>query len=141
MNKINSKGQFIKNHIPWNKGMKVVSNTGRTHFKKGQIPWNKGKPYIKIRGKNHYRWKGGFWIDKDGYKVIDIKRGKKKIRYFEHRKIMEDHVGRKLNPNEDVHHVDGNKLNNSIKNLLLLGKSEHTKIHYLQKGGGVQFNP
>lgn len=26
----------------WNKGRKIQTNTGRTHFKKGFIPWNKG---------------------------------------------------------------------------------------------------
>lgn len=25
----------------WNKGKKIQTNTGRTHFKKGMIPWNK----------------------------------------------------------------------------------------------------
>jgi 5-methylcytosine-specific restriction endonuclease McrA len=27
-------------HIPWNKGLKEKTNTGRTHFKKGNIPHN-----------------------------------------------------------------------------------------------------
>jgi len=28
---------FPRGHVPWNKGKKVQSNTGRTHFKKGQF--------------------------------------------------------------------------------------------------------
>lgn len=55
-----NKGSFQKGHkllnnaleewrkeggIVWNKGVKVATNTGRTHFKKGLVPWNKGKTY------------------------------------------------------------------------------------------------
>lgn len=31
---------FKKGNIPHNKGIRVLTNTGRTHFKKGMIPWN-----------------------------------------------------------------------------------------------------
>lgn len=31
--------------IPWNKGLKVQCNTGRTQFKKGQVSINKGKKF------------------------------------------------------------------------------------------------
>lgn len=33
----------------------------------------------------------------------------------------------------DVHHIDGNKLNNKIENLQALPKSEHTKLHQHDK--------
>ena len=39
--------------------------------------------------------------------------------HFEHRLVMERHLGRKLLPNETVHHRDGDKLNNDITNLEL----------------------
>lgn len=32
-----------------------------------------------------------------------------------------------------IHHKDGNKLNNSRKNLQLITRQEHTKIHNLKK--------
>ena len=34
-----------------------------------------------------------------------------------------------LNPKYDVHHKDGNTLNNSIDNLVILTRGEHTRIH------------
>lgn len=46
----------------------------------------------------------------------------------EHRLIMEKHIGRFLEPEETIHHIDGNKTNNSIDNLELFAtRGEHTK--------------
>lgn len=50
-------------------------------------------------------------------------------RYLVHRKIMEEHIGRKLKPTEIVHHIDGNKLNNDISNLMIVSRKEHIRIH------------
>jgi len=46
-----------------------------------------------------------------------------------HRQIMETHLGRTLTPEEHVHHIDGNKLNNDPTNLVVLMKSDHHKLH------------
>ena len=51
----------------------------------------------------------------------------------EHRKIMEDYLGRKLDYNEVVHHIDENKSNNNIENLRLMTRAEHTKVHTKKK--------
>lgn len=48
----------------------------------------------------------------------------------EHRLVMEKFLNRKLNFNEIVHHIDGNKSNNEISNLQILTRSEHSKLHY-----------
>jgi hypothetical protein len=71
-------------------------------------------------------WYKGGYIDSNGYKVITVDRKK----YLEHRYIMEQHLGRKLAKNEEVHHLDGDKLNNDINNLIVLSKADHTKLHY-----------
>ena len=45
--------------IPWNKGKKVSSNTGRTLFKKGQKGYWAGKKRPNMSGENNWLWKGG----------------------------------------------------------------------------------
>lgn len=65
------------------------------------------------------------------YKTIQV--DKKQVRL--HRFIMEQKLGRKLGKNECVHHIDGNKLNNSIDNLEVCTREEHLKKHYEQIGG------
>ncbi len=46
-----------------------------------------------------------------------------------HRKTMEEHLGRSLVKSEIVHHIDGNRLNNDIKNLYLTNGKGHSKAH------------
>lgn len=55
------------------------------------------------------------------------------IKIDEHRHIMQEYLGRKLTFNEIVHHIDGNSRNNSLDNLKLLSRTDHTKEH-LYKG-------
>jgi hypothetical protein len=49
--------------------------------------------------------------------------------YAEHRIVVENAVGRPLETNEHVHHVDGNKTNNALANLEILSRREHSKRH------------
>jgi len=42
-------------------------------------------------------------------------------------------LGRKLEPGEIVHHKDGNKHNNNIRNLQIMTRAEHMKVHIHDK--------
>ena len=61
-----------------------------------------------------------------GYRMICV--GYRRI--FEHRYVMEQHLGRLLDDSEVVHHRDGNRLNNELSNLEVLpSHSAHILIH------------
>ena len=80
-------------------------------------------------GNKHNNWKGGRYIDKDGY--IVIYRPYHPI--FEHRLVMEKYLGRQLTSDEDVHHKNGIKTDNRIENLQLITHSNHIKLHHENK--------
>ena len=78
------------------------------------------------------------YISTDGYKMIKCdgdydQSGRTRYRR-EHVLVMEDHVARRLKTQqgrngEQVHHIDGDKLNNEIDNLLLcMDTSEHKNV-------------
>ena len=47
----------------------------------------------------------------------------------EHRIVMERHLGRVLDPSENIHHLNGDKTDNRIENMIIVSNSEHGKIH------------
>ena len=81
------------------------------------------------------RWGGGRKSHAGGYVLVMVpddhpypsrisKAGTKYI--LEHRFVMEQHLGRYLEPGEVVHHIDGDKSNNRIENLqLFASQAEH----------------
>ncbi len=91
-------------------------------------------------------WKGGVKIRKDGYVLAvapddhpypaDL-HGPSGLKYvLQHRLVMEQHLGRYLEPSEVVHHIDENPSNNDISNLQLFGsQSEHIRVGHGSKAG------
>lgn len=75
--------------------------------------------------KKRSRVSGEGTIRKSGYKWVQVK-GRK---IAEHRLIMEQHLGRKLDPSEEIHHINRNRLDNRIENLVVVGRREHALIH------------
>jgi cephalosporin hydroxylase len=53
-----------------------------------------------------------------------------------YRRIAEITIGRKLLQNEEVHHLDGNHMNNNPENLVVVSASEHMKIHAKKRKRG-----
>jgi len=105
--------------------IKGTPNSPKTQFKKGckklltAYKWGKKD--------KHPKWKGGKYINKDGYILIRV--GKKYI--FEHRLVMESYLKRTLYKYEVVHHINEIKTDNRIKNLQVMTRKEHNKLHKL----------
>lgn len=57
------------------------------------------------------------WVLRNGYKTKPLT-GQKKLIY-QHREVMENFLGRKLESFENVHHINGNRGDNRIENLEL----------------------
>lgn len=79
-----------------------------------------------MRGEKSPVWKGGKYKSY-GYVMLWNQTIQKYER--EHRVIMENHIGRKLRKDEDVHHINGIKDDNRLENLKLMTRAEHTKFH------------
>lgn len=87
------------------------------------------KGYQGLAFNKNPSWKGGKHITEEGYVKVCI--GKKKYRY-EHRLVMEEKLGRKLDFNETVHHKNHNRQDNRSENLEILSRSEHGRLHFLK---------
>ena len=72
------------------------------------------------------------WLNQDGYEYMTIpvshplypafkamRKREKNINIPVHRFVMAEHLGRALMPWETVHHIDGDRSNNSLENLQL----------------------
>ena len=55
---------------------------------------------------------------------------------YEHVYFIEKELGRQLVPGEEVHHLDMNRLNNRLENLIVISESQHAKLHaFLRRCG------
>ena len=104
----------------------VNTKAVHTMFKKNQKPWNDGIEWDRMKGENNPRYKNGTYINSEGYVV---KRFNRKKTIFYHRYLIEQQLERKLRQDEHVHHINFDRQDNRLENLILLSVSEHMKYH------------
>ena len=63
---------------------------------------------------------GSGWVDNNGYKRLTINGAT----VLEHRWVMEQHLGRALWSDENVHHINGDRQDNRLENLELWSTSQ-----------------
>lgn len=119
------KNYLVKYGIPVKSQSTVMSGRTLSEDHKEKV----SKTLSHGKREENPNWKGGVTYSgrkKNGlYRKILVD-GKYVL---EHRYVMEQSLGRKLVKGEEVHHINGNKQNNDISNLILLSKSEHSKLH------------
>lgn len=94
---------------------------------------SKGRFIKGFGGSKHWNWKGGKWKMKLGYIVSwtpDHPAANADGYVYEHRLVMEQHLGRYLTKDEVVHHINGIKSDNRIENLALISDNpRHMRQH------------
>jgi|ERR1041384_1492010 hypothetical protein len=104
-----------------------------------QLMTRKGTKRPQQSGERNGSWKGGVHLTTDGYRAT-IVRGKfsetgRQIYKRDHIAVYESFLGRELKTKrggmgEQIHHIDGDKLNNNIENLDLCSDAgDHVKLH------------
>lgn len=83
-----------------------------------------------MKGQSHPKWNGGVKVNKSGV-FIRLNPGTSYARYEKlARVLVAENIGRKLTPEEVVHHLNGENKDNRLENLLLLpNQSEHARLH------------
>ncbi len=85
------------------------------------------------RGSNNPSWKGGRYIDGQGYvRLFDPSNPRAYAAgyVFEHIVVLEAALGRQMLPGEVCHHIDGNRSNNQPLNLRVFPSTgAHSAFH------------
>ena len=90
---------------------------------------------VFIAGKEYRRYKNdGYYVL---YPVVDGSVNYSKG-VLEHRLVYEITNGVALSDDMQVHHLNHNRSDNRPENLVALSRSEHTRLHNSERGGGLE---
>ena len=109
----NSKGQFTKGAIPWNKGKKGVNGQSNTKFTSGD----------HHTGESHVSWTGGVQVMKNDCTYLWNGTSKRARRP---RVVYEENFGA-IPEGYVIIHIDGDRYNDDPSNLLAISRSDNLK--------------
>lgn len=97
--------------------------------RKGKKPWNSGlSKHTDNRVASYAKTKSGY-INHSGYRKVWSDELKKTVNEHHYIWFKSTNYWPDTSNGEQIHHIDGNKLNNDFDNLMLVSVSDHTKIH------------
>ena len=104
----------------------------RTPAEASRLPSSTEKNSRANSGPLASKWQGGRVVERDGY--ISIYRPGHPFanatgRVMEHRLVVEERIGRYLDPEEIIHHLNENKQDNRDENLEIRENVEHLREH------------
>lgn len=105
---------------------RLISPENLAKARNGYIRSNAAERMRQKIGPKNPSWRGGRYQSNGYFWIREPGSGRAKS---EHRRIMERHLGRTLGPNEVVHHINHDKTDNRIENLVVLTRAEHIKEH------------
>ena len=101
-----------------------------TEEQRKQISDRNSCNYNGLNGYGHTKLHNGGYVivyvpkhpkaHKDGYQML-------------HTVVMERAIGRYLEPNEVVHHINHDRKDNRLENLMLMDKKEHMRMHMTER--------
>ncbi len=112
---------------------------GRRHTEESKRKMSLHTKSNNLRGADHPAWKGGRYVCKSYLHVLITQRSKREQNLarqmvkgcyiLEHRLVMAVKLNRPLKRREEVHHVNGKKLDNRLTNLEVYPKRGHSRKH------------
>ena len=128
----NAKGQFMKGN-PKSENAHIFPKGHKTNIGRKHSEETKEKMSLALKGSKAPNWKGGRYKTTDGYIFVYVPEhpfSNSDGHVFEHRLVMEKHLGRYLKHRERIHHINNIKDDNRIENLKLFpNESKHQKYH------------
>lgn len=120
----------VKCHICERPLTRRPSHANRTHFCSRAC---QGKWRSQHTGENAAHWKGGMAIHRGGRVKVyrpDHPDANTRGYVWRHRIVAEEKIGRRLRPEEVVHHIDGDQTNDHPDNLeVYADQAEHARYH------------
>jgi len=86
-----------------------------------------GNPARGKKKEENPNWKGGRFKRSDGYIAVRLSEDEYRL---EHDLVVEQSIGRRLRPGENVHHKNGVRDDNRLENLELIGVADHISQHH-----------
>lgn len=102
-----------------------------------ELPDNRGKHGHQLRGKDHPRWNNGQTLGSNGYIKINVGKSHPLADpngyAYLHFLVWFSFGKPAPRKGEIIHHIDQDKTNNRIENLVLLTSSDHIKLHEMMR--------